>query len=403
MKSLLLSLFVLIVIQPVFAQQRNVDTYTCGNSLIHHIVQVNQTPTQETSTPHWMYFLAREAGNDFTISGNFMGLPYVVSQNQVPLVSAWNFDSVPNGWDSFSTPFGQSDIDNILITPMNFVQHRRPYETYQFGDTTTTPIEAADTLISWIVENKPGTPIYIYEGWPDMALYTNGAFPPNVTQWANYQSDAGFNSDFHEWFIEFHDSIVNRFPNECIKLIPVGPMISELLDQSPYNTMAIDELYEDDAPHGRPSIYFLAAMITYIATFEQRPPASYQPPSNFIHPLIINEYQNLIETMFDELVAFDYPGGESRVFCNIYENVSVESPESPLTFDVYPNPSSTSFNVKTSIVEGEIVLRNLLGSEVTKQSLGNEINVSGLPNGTYFLELYDQQNQRVGIKKVTVQ
>jgi len=380
--------------------QQTVDTYIAGNSLVHHIVQVNPTPSQETSAPHWMQFLAEEAGNSFTISGNFMGLPMLLSQNQIPLENQWTFDSVPSGWDSWSTPFGQSSIDNVLFTPLNYVQYREPYENYEFGDTQNSPITAADTLIDWIIANKPGTPVYIYEGWPDMGTYTGGAFPPTQTEWATYQADAGFNGNFHEWFLELHDSLVERFPNECIKLIPVGPIISELLDEAPYNTIAIDTLYEDDAPHGRPSIYLLAGMITYMALYQEQAPLTYQPPSEFIDPTIIAEYPNLVNDIWAELQNFNFNDGNSRVFCD--PTLSIHEQETFVNFKAYPNPADDFLHVKTDIVNGKVVLRNLVGHIVTSEELGNSIEVTSLPSGYYFLELQDRSHNVLAVEKVFI-
>jgi hypothetical protein len=348
-----------------------------------------------------MQFLSEEAGNSFTISGNFMSLPFYLDQNQLPLESNWSFDSVPTGWDSWSTPFNQSAIDNVVFTPFNFVQHRAPYETYEFGDTTLSPLTASDTLIDWVIENKPGTSIYIYEGWPDMGTYTGGAFPPTPSEWANYQADAGYNSNFHSWFLELHDSLVDRFPNECIKLIPVGPIISELLNQPPYNSIPVDSLYEDDAPHGRPSIYLLAGMITYMALYQEQAPISYQPPTEFIDPLIISEYPNLVNHIWSELLAFNFSSGSSRVFCDT--SLSASALEENVTFEVYPNPTSDFLNVKANVSDGQLVLRNLVGNVVAHGSLGLEMNVQSLPAGYYFLELQDANSNPLANRKVLIQ
>lgn len=394
-------LFFSLLLSSVFCSaQQTMNAYIGGNSLVHHIVQVNQTPSQETSAPHWMRFIAEAAGNEFTISGNFMSLPFLIGQNQLPLENNWYFDSVPSGWDSWDTSFEQSAIDNVVFTPMNFVQHREPYETYEFGDTWNTPIDAADTLISWVTENKPGTPLYIYEGWPDMATYTNGNFPPTPNEWANYQADAGFTGSFHEWYIELQDSLTERFPNECIKLIPVGPIISEILDQAPYNSIPIDTLYEDDAPHGRPSIYMLAGLITYMALYEEMAPTGYEPPETYIAETIREEYPNLANDIWVTLQNFNYENGQSRVFCN--QTSSLMEDDFNENFKVFPNPAQTIINVETSVTYGQITLRNVAGAIVAKGTPGLPMDVSQLKEGCYFLELFDQKTMQRSVQKVII-
>ncbi len=395
-------LLVLLLFHLLPAQNpKTVDSYVFGNSLVHHIVKVIPTPSDEDSTPHWVYFLAREAGNSYSIAGNFAALPFIISQNQLPLENNWAFDSVPNGWDSFNTPFAQSDLDNVVFTPFNFVQFQPPTANYQFGDTFQTPITAADTLIDWVLTNKPGTPVYIYEGWPDMATYTNAMFPPTPAQWAAYQADAGFNSDFHDWFVELHDSLIARHPNACIKMIPTGPIISELLDRAPYNTMAIDSLYEDDAPHGRPSIYFLAGMINYMAMFEEPAPLSYQPPAQFIDPLIISRYDSLVQEIWTELNAFNLPGGASRVFCNA-PVTAVEEAEVQVVFTLYPNPTQDVFRVRTSLPAGSLVVRDLFGRALLESGLEEAVETGNLGRGLYLVELRDASGEIKGIQKLMV-
>ena len=62
-------LFALVYVQ-VNAQQ-TVKTFIFGHSLINHELQVNITPSQETSVPHWMHFLSVEAGHNYSVSGQY--------------------------------------------------------------------------------------------------------------------------------------------------------------------------------------------------------------------------------------------------------------------------------------------------------------------------------------------
>lgn len=390
-----------------FGQQKNLDTYFASNSLVNHLVQVNITPTQETSTPHWMYFLANEAGHTFTASGNFMSLIHARDPNYIPLENMWfsDFDSIPSGWDSFGTPsLGQSPIDNIVITPYNFVQPSQPSptDTYGFMDTTLSPVIAIDTFVNYVRSESPDMPIYIYEGWNEMDAYTNGVFPPTPPQFTNWINSTRFGTTYHDWFIELHDSAVSNHPNDCVKMIPVGPIIAELLDRPPYNTMVADSIFEDTAPHGRPSIYFLAGMISYMAIYEEPAPLSYVPPSEFIDPVIVSNYQNLVHEIWTELLAFNFDNGTSRVFCNPPAS-SIKKKEPLYAFKVFPNPSNTVLNIQTDLPEGKLQLRDIRGNVVSETSIHTPIDVQQFARGYYFLELYDLQNQSMGIQKVIIQ
>jgi hypothetical protein len=194
---------------------------------------------------------------------------------------------------------------------------------------------------------------------------------------------------------------MNRFPNACVKLIPVGPIISELLDQAPYNTLAIDSLYEDDAPHGRPSIYLIAGLITYMAIYQEIAPSAYQPPIEFIDSTIIAEYPNLVNIIWSQLLAFNDPNGSSRVFCNLSAGINQNPNE--VSLNVYPNPARSYVHINSSISEGTVILRDAMGRILVEQNLNPTIRVDQIPSGYYFVEIYDTQLQKRAMKRIVIQ
>ena len=46
-----------------------------------------------------------------------------------------------------------------------------------------------------------------------------------------------------------------------------GPILADLVENTVVGDIPLNELYEDNAPHGRPNIYLLAAMITFKEMF----------------------------------------------------------------------------------------------------------------------------------------
>lgn len=386
--------------------QTTMDTYFATNSLVNHLVQVNITPSQETSVPHWLYFLAREAEHSFSVNGNFMSLINANDSNYIPLENNWyfDFDSVPSTWDSYNNPsLGQSPIDNIVITPYNFVQsfQTSPIQNYVFGDTSLSPITAIDSFVQHIRSQSTSMPIYIYEGWNDMSLFLSSGFPPNQTEYTNWINSNRFGSTYHNWYLELHDSATSFYPNDCVKMIPVGPILGELLNMVPYRNMMVDSIFEDDAPHGRPTIYFLAAMITYMALFEEMPPATYQPPAQWIDPIIITNYQNIITEIWNQLQGFRHIDGTSRVFCTQNTTHVKENINNP-QFDVYPNPSNTIFQILSHKAYERISIRNITGSIIKETNNNNFIDIQDLSKGIYLLELFDNQNKTLGMQKVVV-
>ena len=282
-------------------------TYIFGHSLINHELQVNPTPSNETSVPHWFHLLAAEAGYGYAVSGQYGFLNgHAVN---LPPIAQWGFDIVPPAWNDNVESFADADFDNILLTPANFAQWQGPAVPY--WQDTLSPITATSMLFDWTMMQEDSLTFYIYENWPDMAPYLNNGFPPSASEWTDYNNY--LNGSFHDWFIEYHDSMILRYPNHCVRMIPVGPLISGLVSQSPFDQIAVTTLYEDDAPHGRPNLYFLAGIVTYMSVYGVEPPASFVIPGD-IDPLIAERYDEIVAFCWDELAAFVDDEGMSRVF-----------------------------------------------------------------------------------------
>ena len=300
-------LFILLSLQTAKAQT-NIRSYIFGHSLIDHRPPLIPTPSDETTIPHWMYLLATEAGHTYGCTGQYGFLP---QHDDLPPSSNWGYDIVPAVWDSEIEPFSDADFNNILITAGNFIQWQAPNLPYpNLGG--VTPLSATYDIIDWVTQEEPGTKVYIYENWPDMAPYlSNGIFPPTSSDLTNYYNY--INGDFHDWWIEYHDSLLLSHPNVEVKMIPIGPILAELFTNTVLDQIPATELYEDDAPHGRATTYFLASLITYMATYEEQAPPTYVVPT-IVHEIVRNNYSTIVNHIWDELSDFNLPNGESRVF-----------------------------------------------------------------------------------------
>ncbi len=69
--SSILSLFFLVACLHSTVAQKDIRNFIFGHSLINHAIQVNPTPSQETSIPHWMHFLTAENDNTYAVDGQF--------------------------------------------------------------------------------------------------------------------------------------------------------------------------------------------------------------------------------------------------------------------------------------------------------------------------------------------
>ena len=380
MKNAYILVLILAWINSSFAQVNPMRNYIFGHSLLDHRPPINPTPSDETTVPHWMYLLAQEAGYDYLAGGQYGFLP---QHANVPPNAQWGYDIVPGVWDQDYESFADADINTILLTAGNFMQWQAPNLDYP-SDPGISPVSATIQIFDW-VEAQGDTPrYYIYENWPDMAGYLANGFPPAGNEFQAYSDYT--NGAFHQWWVDYQDLVLALRPDLNVKMIPVGPIIDLILQETwPNTNIPFTELYEDDAPHGRPSIYFLAALTTYMATQGEKAPASFTVPG-IVHPDLQENYTDIIDLIWDELLAFNFPTGESRVFFDQPNQVSVIHPTDQ---QWGPNPGFEGLTYQGDQPAQQIRVYNHLGQglrTVLKLQPGDFLNLSDLPAGTYFLQ-----------------
>lgn len=404
MKYLLqLPLLCFFILNNIFAQEHK-STYIFGHSLIVHDPPINPTLSNETTVPHWLHFLAEDANNSIEVSGQYGFL--TTHENRVlnsTVFAQWNFDHVAQAWDSDNEDFSAANFDTVLLTAANFIQYKPSNENYDGPSSYTTPLAATLTILDWVNEQEPEAVKYIYENWPNMngfILTEDGEFPPSQTEFANYHNVTL--GSFHNWWLDYHDFISSERPNQNIKMIPVGPIISKLLTQTPLSGIPVETLYEDKAPHGRPTIYFLASLITYMAIYEEKIPATYTIPTNDVNnpvsPLIQENYQDTIDFIWSELLAFNYDNGESRVFSNSVLNIN-EIGNNTNDYLIYPNPVEDNLSLKNieSLGISKIEIYDLTGRLIANRYAQDTLSfdVSELSNGTYILKGINTLNKQM--------
>jgi hypothetical protein len=87
---------------------------------------------------------------------------------------------------------------------------------------------------------------------------------------------------------------------------------------------------------------------------------------------------------------------------------SVNPIENEISFDVFPNPATDkiSLNLSENISKGEILITNVLGMVISRRNVSefitnNEISLSGLANGFYFVTLVSD-NKKLLTKRFQV-
>ena len=267
-------------------------TYIFGHSLINH-----SSDTDETTVPYWMDAFADAAGYDYAMSGQFGQLEKHV-RNLPPTASwPWRFDGVEQAWNHNTESFADANFDSVMITPANYIQNLDINDPIY-----TLPRSAIDytlDIIDYVAQQEPGIDVYLYENWPDMRrAISDKVFPPTDSELADYHELTL--TEHAEWFDAYHAELAAARPDVNIVTIPVGPIISQLLTQTPLSGIPVTALYEDIAPHGTETLYFLASVITYSAMYGTLPPEDFNiPPS--VHPLVAQNYDLILDFVANQL------------------------------------------------------------------------------------------------------
>jgi len=283
---------------------RDVRNYIFGHSLILH--------SETANTPRWLHALASQAGYTYAMSGQY-GFASTHADN-LPPFAQWGIPGVPSAWDDDSgLSFGDADFDTVLFTEANFVQYVHPERTDPDIPNARSSVSLTLDVFDWVEREEPGTRLIVYENWPDMAPYTNAdfssSFPTQQELTAYYDDTRG---SFHDWWVDYHDALMRERPGLEIHMIPVGPIMVKLLSGT-LSDVPADALYEDNAPHGLPTLYFLAGLITYMGIYGEPAPMAYAAPMD-VHDRVRSRYAVLVNEIWAELDAFDDASGSSRVW-----------------------------------------------------------------------------------------
>ena len=390
-KKIYLNILFILSLLSVNAQNSSVRMYAFGHSLIDHA-----TSSGETNIMYWLSDIAQEAGNTFATTGQYGFLP---THANLPPSSNWGYSGVTSSWDSSLAPFSDADINTILITAANFIQHESPDSPHPL-DANTSVIQASETIFDWVNMQESNVRYYVYGNWPEMDLAnTFPPTPPTQTEIDFFHNQTI--GSFTDWWINYQDLMLVSRPNLNTRLIPVGMIISKILRDIIPNQIAFTDLYEDSAPHGRESIYFLAGMITYMAVYEQNIPDTYIPNSS-VHSVITNNLSTLKDFSWNELINFNLSNGDSRVF---YSNIlSVGNTDfNNENISLYPNPSQNHFkiskldgyyNISIYDIFGRIIQVNEYVNSMTSISLGN------LDNGVYLIKIQSNEREEVLSRKL---
>ncbi len=290
-----LALIVGIGATSIAAQEKAERAYVFGNSLVHHL-----SDTDETTVPHWLSLMAREAGHEFALSGQWGFLRDFM--RALPPEPNWSFKEVRDAWDPEKGAFQDAGLTNLWMVPANFIQYQAPDAPFDGENAeNTSPVEAGMAVAKWAHEADPNIGFYIYEGWPEMAAVT-GRFPPSSNGLSEYHTFA--TGEYAKWYDAFAAGVSAALPERDATLIPVSRVLSSVMMETALAELPAETFYVDDAPHGTPALYLMAAMVAYNTIFDEALPDSFRPP-NSVAPELRATFPMVRDAIWERVSAFN--------------------------------------------------------------------------------------------------
>ena len=397
--------------------QTTTSTYYFAHSLIWH----QKNNSNQANIPFWLAELEKAAGDVCLSSGKFA--PGQMGAAALPPTQTWAFYYANENHGSAMKPndtYKTNAHDNVVLTYMNWEI------VYDYGSNIGSRIPATNPkatdsiarIFRWINTNDPGRNLYLYECWPkiewryimdsqDWNLTTGN--PPNTSQWAKYINYSLGNSN--NFWRELQDSLISKSKIQNVKLIPSSMICAKLWQTGGLLAdLAVTSIFEDIGPHGKPSSYFLAAMVVYAAQHKKAPTKPFNSHAQ-IDQRILDRFSQISNFIMSELTAFNFPNGTSRVW-----NDAASDIEKPVQFDeskimVYPNPTNDHITIDFggySNMNGyTLKVTNTLGNPVFTKAINQKtcyVDLNELcKNGLYFVYIIDRQGNTIDFKKIIKQ
>lgn len=281
---------------------KTMDVYGNIHSLHNHAhpPSAQHSGTRVANWVKWFSLQAPNGGNSYTFGGMFLG---VREPNSLPpaatatheAVSTPYVETFPSGWAS-----SLQQVDLVEFVPNNF-------EILDYDPDATTNLGASiqqtylNHIDAWQTNApNPNRRFVIYTNWPETRHSGNATedlsqlTAPQLAQWHVYAF-----GHFQTWMELLVSRLQAARPTLNIGIHNINLGLMSTLRDTVIGTIPMTTLFEDRAPHGRSTVYCIAAIAEYIELFNEKPPA------NFVFPAAMQADPNLRvhQTLVDNFAA----------------------------------------------------------------------------------------------------
>lgn len=271
------------------------------NSLKNHAAGQGNLNTRVGNWVKRMSLVAPNGGNTYTLGARFgffsqWGIP--------PRASA--------GEEEVSTPYinqyAESWVGAQNITVVGFVPDN--FNGYLFDPNTPSmdgmsyQTRLLEHIDAW-ESNAPNAnrQYVIYAGWNQLNGYGGTNNDPTTVTSQGYANWVSFGLGAYQTWMEL---LVSRLqtarPGLDIRIQNISKVLLNTYSNTVVGTIPSNLLFEDLAPHGRSTWYFLAGVVEYMCLFNEKPPSNFTFDSAWnVHSSVTSNYQALVDYMWTQL------------------------------------------------------------------------------------------------------
>jgi hypothetical protein len=280
---------------------KTLDVYYNLNSLYNHAAGAGNLNTR---VGNWIKRMADDApggGNVFTLGARF---GFFTSWALAPRASS--------GFEEVSTPYidqyaeswtGAQNIEVVAFVPDNFdgVLFDPAVNTNMGASYQTVLLSHID---AWEANAANANRRYVvYAGWPQLNGYGGTGDDPTTVNSTGYANWIAFGLGTYQTWMEL---LVSRLqaarPALDIRLHNVSKAVLLTYRDTVVSGIPVTSLFEDLAPHGRSTWYFLAAVAEYIELYNEKPPAGFTFDGAWgVHSTVTSNYQALVDHIWGVL------------------------------------------------------------------------------------------------------
>lgn len=273
---------------------QKLDMYYMLNSLHNHDAGAGNA---NTSTGNWLHRLARQApnGGNLITMGSLMGF-----------ANGWEVPPRDGGQEEVRSPYvrgsswtGANQIEVVGFVPDNFEGPRfSPDKVNGLGFAYTPRL--LQLIDAWEANApNPNRRYIVHAGWKLLSGYgaqsVAALTAPMISSWI--RDSLG---PYDAWQNALVTQLRAARPKLDIRMHNVNRALMLTYRDTVVNTLPPTALFEDLAPHGYPTLYFLAAIAEYIKLFNEKPPENFEFNRNWgVNPVVMSNYQKLVDFIWD--------------------------------------------------------------------------------------------------------